>query len=184
MYPPRLKWYDYRWRGCYFVTIVSADRSRSFARQSGYSLELTAAGRIIDATWAEIPGHFRHVTVDAFVVMPDHVHGIVVLHGMPRTPSRQNLVAAGSLSAIVRSFKSASTRRINAARGLAVPVWQYRYYDSIIRDREHLRNVRRYIANNPRKWIRAHGGDRGCVHGSGCGRSDAAPATSDFTDPS
>lgn len=151
----RLGWYDYRWSGWYFITAVTHERQPVFAERQGTDLTLTNLGRLVDHVWAEIPRHFRHVSIDAFVIMPDHIHGIVVLHGVPRSPAAAGLrVSSGSLAAVVRSFKAAVSRRAGDHELHTGLLWQRNYFERIIRDERSLIRVRQYIADNPAEWLR------------------------------
>ena len=104
--------------------------------------------------------HFAHVELDVSVVMPNHIHGIIILnesvgatHASPLRNARGIGQVPGSLSAIVGSFKSASSRRINQLRGTpGTPVWQRGFYDHVIRNDEDLARIREYIATNPLRW--------------------------------
>src|SRR5690606_792871 len=97
----RLPDYDYTSQGWYFVTICIAGRRRLLASVRNDRLVPTAAGGIVERTWREMPDHFYGVRLDAFVVMPDHLHGIVVLEGDDDN-------APPALSTVVGSFKSAA----------------------------------------------------------------------------
>jgi putative transposase len=113
-----------------------------------------------------IPDHFPHVLLDEFVVMPNHVHGIIVImpthavgatHASPLqnddTPTRPRGPQRQSVGSIVGSFKSAATKRINEQRGTpGAPVWQRDYFEHIIRNDESLNRIREYILNNPLQW--------------------------------
>ena len=112
-----------------------------------------------------IPVHVPDVELDAFIVMPNHMHGIIVIqqpsdvgaqHAAPLPQEDDNsprVVRPRSLSAIVRSFKSAASREINALRGTpAAPVWQRNYYERIIRNEREMHAIRGYIMNNPYRW--------------------------------
>ncbi|HLO50578.1 MAG TPA: transposase, partial [Kamptonema sp.] len=93
------------------------------------------------------PKHHRHVQLDSFVVMPNHLHGIIIL--TDETGEKHH-----ELSEIIRGFKTFSSRRINQMRRLrGVSVWQRDYYDRILRCEESLPNIRQYIENNPQKWV-------------------------------
>ena len=147
-------------------------------------MRLSSAGRVASQCWRDIPKHFPRVTLDVSVVMPDHVHGIVVIgkspdqrnvgaqHAAPlHSPARplstrparalstrraSLRVAAGSLGAIVRAFKSATTKRINERRGTpGKQVWQRNYYDRVIRSDDELYRARRYILTNPDRWSKS-----------------------------
>jgi REP element-mobilizing transposase RayT len=93
----------------------------------------------------------RHIGLDAFVVMPNHIHGIVLLEGEPAAirPGKAAGPRRGSLGSFVGSFKAAVTRRAS----LSHPVWQRNYYEHIIRSEASLNAIREYIANNPANWM-------------------------------
>jgi len=149
----RLHGRDYSAPGTYLVTICAC--SHLFGRVQTGEMILTRFGKIAGECWTDLPNHFSHVRLDAFVVMPDHVHGILVLGRRSARPSAIGRIGAGSLGAVVRSFKSAVTARINSERG-ARPggIWQRNYFDQIIRSRADLDRVRRYIRDNPFRWDR------------------------------
>lgn len=158
----RLSGYRYTRRGWYFITICTADRVRMLAHLRRNSLELTSAGRIVADAWADLPARFPHIVIDAFVVMLDHIHGIIVIRGRPQSTIRRTLrthrgSVPGSLPAIVQGFKSMSTRRIRSDVDRKVRVWQRNYYERIIRDDEAIAAIRRYIGGNPAKWIARYG---------------------------
>ena len=160
----RLPHYDYSQAGAYFVTICSHNRAVIFGKVIEDSVKLSPVGEIVKDVWEEIPPHFVQVELDGFVVMPNHMHGIIWIkedssirvgaqHAAPLPKTNRLNVKPGSLSAIVRSFKSAATKRINAIGSDACErVWQRNYYEHIIRDDEDLNNHRRYILDNPLKW--------------------------------
>jgi REP element-mobilizing transposase RayT len=104
---------------------------------------------------AGLPQHFVRVTLDAMVIMPDHLHGIIVIgeapdiHASPKALSA-NGTRPDSLAAMIQNFKSISTRRVNQLRNMAgSSLWQRNYYERIIRDEAELIAVRRYIVTNP-----------------------------------
>lgn len=158
----RLSGYRYTRRGWYFITMCTADRVRMLARLRRNALELTAAGRIVADAWADLPSRFPHIAIDAFVVMPDHIHGIIVIRRRPQSTIRGTLRThrgsiPGSLPAIVQAFKSMSTRRIRSEVDRNARVWQRNYYERIVRDDDAITAIRRYIVNNPAKWIARYG---------------------------
>lgn len=131
----RLPGYDYTSPGAYFVTVCTYRRAVLFAEAPAIDA--------VQACWIEIPSHFP-VELDAFVVMPNHVHGILVY-------SRAG--HARPLPAVVGSFKSAVARSINLLRGTqGEPVSQRGYYDRVVRDERELEALREYISNNPASW--------------------------------
>ncbi|MCP9448369.1 MAG: hypothetical protein NNA22_12480 [Nitrospira sp.] len=157
----RLKGYDYSQAGAYFITIVTQDRACLFGDGVGGEIRLNGLGEIVRQEWLRT-GHIRpNVELDAFVVMPNHVHGIIVLHGdgrgtlqrAPTTVERFGKPTSNTIPTIVRLFKSATTKRINERRGTpGAPIWQRNYYEHIIRDDESLNRIRQYIAENPLRW--------------------------------
>ena len=167
----RLKGHDYSQPGAYFVTICTRDQECLFGHVVNGEMRLNDAGEIAQRCWEEIPRHFPLVELDAFVVMPNHVHGIIVIQGRGEasvplhvskerpgsdaSPLRQrpNGTQPGSLSAIVQNFKYISTRRMNAARSTpGTPVWQRGFYEHVVRDEEELRAIREYVLGNPARW--------------------------------
>jgi REP element-mobilizing transposase RayT len=161
----RLRTFDYASSGAYFITSCAHQRECTFGQVLEGRMECNDVGNIILETWNAIPGHFSSVTLDEFVVMPNHIHGIVQIGYGPAVGAQhaaplhgavpRSNVAPGSLGAIVRSFKSAVTKRINDSRGTpGLPVWQRNYHDRVIRDDRELNAVRDYIASNPANWSR------------------------------
>jgi len=168
----RLRGYDYAAPGAYFVTIVTHGRSTWFGEVADGAVGLNPIGQITQEVWEGLPNHYEHVQVDAFVVMPNHVHGIIVLTadvgaglkpapttGLGRTPPGLGPARTGDtprrhgLPEIVRAFKTFSARHINALRHTpGQPVWQRNYYEHIIRDEDALNRIRQYIAENPLRW--------------------------------
>ena len=175
----RLPAYDYGRPGAYFITVCAHKRQCLFGDVIDTQVQLTGFGEIVRRCWSAIPVHFPGVAVDAFVVMPNHVHGILIIldalqvgaqHAVPlRTPEggharssapapSPNLRAFGqmaprSLPSIVRAFKSASTRQINQARRTpGGQVWQRNFHEHVIRGEDDLRSIRRYIQENPQSW--------------------------------
>lgn len=151
----RLRGYDYSQAGEYFVTICAKDREQIFGRIDADRMVLNGFGEIVASCWRDLPNHYACVQTDEFVVMPNHVHGILVI-------TESNLVGEGSepsptrrypLSEIVRSFKTFSARRINELRRTpGLSVWQRNYFEHIIRDDRSLERIREYIASNPERW--------------------------------
>jgi REP element-mobilizing transposase RayT len=119
-------------------------------------------GAVARQCWIDIPLHSPHVGLDEFVVMPNHVHGILVINSEFVAAGNANMPAerfsrpvSGSIPTIVRSYKSATTKLIHGRRGYAgFPVWQRNYYEHVIRNQEELAALRQYIVDNPRAWLR------------------------------
>ena len=160
----RLQGYDYSFPGYYFITICTKGRICRFGEIKNGEMHLSQAGKIVEQCWHEIPVHFQNVRLDEFVVMPNHVHGIVVIRGNDiqeknlndnvgkrhafSLPKRQHQ----KLPNIIGSFKSAVTKNV---RHLAIETnfaWQTSYHDHIIRTENALANIRDYIFHNPLQW--------------------------------
>ncbi len=146
----RLPHHDYGGPGTYFVTVVSANRDCLFSHQRFYS--------IIELCWAALPTHFRNTALDAWIVMPNHLHALLGIEcdepGNASASGGQPFrLQAASLGAIIGNFKSVSARRINTVRRTpGVAVWQRNYYERIVRDEPELQRIREYIATNPARW--------------------------------
>ncbi len=165
----RLKGWDYRWEGYYFITISCQNHDSYFGTVVNGKVVLSRMGLIAKKYWREIFRRYSVVGNDSFVIMPNHMHGIIKLKYRPELVAAQHSVApqyiAGerkripgpqskSISAIVRSYKAAVSRY--AARENIVFQWQKRFHDRIIRDERELYNKRKYIQNNPHRWQQSH----------------------------
>jgi len=135
----RLADYDYSRAGAYFVTLCAVDRKCLFGEVVADEMRLNQIGSVVVSCWGEIPKHFPNVTLDEFAVMPNHLHGILLLAGHARP-----------LPVIVGSFKSAVSRLAG------FPVWQRSYWDRIIRSEAELNQARRYTWENPSRWSTDH----------------------------
>ena len=177
----RLRGYDYTQAGAYFVTICTQDRPALFGGIDGGALRLNDAGHMVERWWDELNRKFPSVVTDAFVVMPDHVHGIIVIAapgeginagdaggdsgagGYVNPPLRDDIVDTNgvSLSTIIQWFKIMTTteyiRHVKQSGWMPFNrrVWQRNYYERIIRDQRQLEATRRYIASNPARLVEA-----------------------------
>lgn len=158
----RLRGWDYRDGGAYFVTVATHNRAYLFGEVVNGAMVASDFGRIAAEEWERTAQLRPYVRLDAFVVMPNHVHGIVWILGVetPRVgaqrrcaPTATPNVLPRSLGAIVRGFKSAVAKRINQIRDTpGAPVWQRNYYEHIVRNERELNAIRKYIQNNPANW--------------------------------
>ena len=154
---PRLAGYDYRLSGGYFLTICTYDKQCLFGRIDNDRMILNRAGIIVRDEWLKSAQIRQEITLDDYVVMPNHIHGIVFISRHPNISSRSiakpSGYAAKSLSSFVVGFKSAATRRINELKGTkGTKVWQRNYYEHIIRNEEDHSRIKHYIRENPVKW--------------------------------
>ncbi|VAX33109.1 FIG00557961: hypothetical protein [hydrothermal vent metagenome] len=148
----RLKGYDYAQNGAYFVTICIKNKECILGEILDGKIFVSDIGERIQSVWNVLPEHYPHVELDQFVVMPNHMHGIVVIlndKGEATPPLRKC-----TLGQIVAYFKYQTTKQINQICNTpGVPVWQRNYFDRIIRNEAELTHIRRYIVNNPLKWL-------------------------------
>ena len=160
----RLKGYDYSQSGYYFVAICTKDRKEWFGRVDGDEMHLSEFGEIARNFWAEITGHFKYVGLDEFSVMPNHVHGILIIEdnlvGNAYMRSQEGNAFMHSLQdrtkmllpKVIQQYKASVTRKINALKDGVNFGWQKSFYDHVIRNDKSLDNLRQYITNNPLKW--------------------------------
>lgn len=150
----RLDNFDYRSPGAYFVTICTQNRRHILGKVVAEEIHLSWQGQIAIDCWQELPAHFPHLELDEFVIMSNHIHGIlwIVETRMPQQNSSAG-PKAGSLEVILRSFKSAVTKRVNEFNQTSgAGFWQRSFYDHILRDEGDLDQHRKYILENPIRW--------------------------------
>ena len=163
----RLQCYDYSWRGSYFVTICTHNRTCLFGSIRNGELELFDQGKIVAQAWTEIPIHFPFVRSGEYVVMPNHFHGLLYIENEPNKPDSEKTDKAclvptipnrfghpgtGSLSTIIGAFKAASTREIHKIYPEVGFIWQSRFQEHIIRDEHDFNTHMQYIIDNPSNW--------------------------------
>ena len=161
----RLPGYDYSQPGAYFVTICTAGRECVFGEVNieKQSFRPSRLGELVIECWGLIPVHFPFVKLDAFVLMPNHSHGILQIIDSHEGETNNLEVTVrteafgkpvrGSIPTIIRSFKSAVSRRFADERlGTIRPVWQRNYYERVIRSECDRDDVRKYILENLAKW--------------------------------
>jgi REP element-mobilizing transposase RayT len=150
---PRLKGYDYSLAGAYFVTICTLEKVCLFGEIANGMMQLNPSGEIVTTVWVDLPAHYPYVHLDEFIIMPNHVHGILFLSNQRRDRFRNLSLQQHGLSEIIRGFKTWSAKRVNKGLGkTGTPIWQRSFYDRIIRDQEELLRIQEYIFNNPIKW--------------------------------
>jgi putative transposase len=181
----RLVNYNYAANGWYFITVCTGDRNPFFGnvntslveRRNFASLQLSAIGEIAQNCWADIPNHFDYTYIDTYVIMPNHIHGIIIIdrpnqinkNTPPKNVETRNFASLqqptepidqsnqfgplkqGSLQAIIHAYKSAVTRQCRK-NGYDSFAWQPRFYEHIIRTDDSLERIRQYIINNPAQW--------------------------------
>lgn len=168
----RMKGYDYSQNGLYFITICTDNRSNFFGKCVNEEMILSDIGKIAEQFWQEIPLHFPFIILDAFIAMPNHVHGILEISwniedksmnenysvktqnfaSLQPNGNYKNKFGAQSknLSSVIRGFKAGVKK--HATINNIYFNWQSRFYDRIIRNDVELNKIREYIQNNPRMW--------------------------------
>jgi len=163
----RLKGYDYSEAGAYFVTIVTQGRAALFGEVVNGEMRLNRYGEIVQKWWEDIPQHFANVETGAFVIMPNHVHGIIIISDgrrgtvpvpqdeeTPKTGGETPPLRKPTLGKVVAYFKYQSTKEINALRGgPAAKIWQRNYYEHILRNPSEMATIASYILSNPGHWL-------------------------------
>jgi putative transposase len=153
----RLRYYNYANPGAYFVTICTKDRIPLLGDIIEGDMRLSDCGRIVDQEWKISAKIRREITLDAFVLMPNHIHGIIFINESDVGATGGSPVRSGprqhSLASFLSGFKSVTTKRINDSRQTpGTPVWQRNYYEHVIRNEDSLHRIREYIATNPQRW--------------------------------
>jgi putative transposase len=158
----RLQGYDYSRQGAYFVTLCTTNRECLFGEIVDGKLMLNEYGQIVNEEWLNTALVRPSVELDEYVVMPNHLHGIIVLTDTDRVGATRRVAPSayppkgpitGSIGAIIAQFKAVSTKRINRLRSVrGVRVWQRNYFEHIIRNERSLNQIREYIQNNPLLW--------------------------------
>jgi len=152
----RLREYDYSQPGYYFVTICVYEHAELFGKINNNEMILNEYGAIASIYWQEIPKHYPNVELDKWVIMPNHVHGIIIISDDTRDVGTEQCSVPTtkrvSLSQIVKSFKNVTTKQIRSEFSNVNFAWQRSFYDHVIRDEIALYKIREYIINNPAMW--------------------------------
>ncbi len=151
----RLSTFDYAQSAAYFLTICTDNRRPLLGRIVDGAFVESELGRIVRENWVSISTFHPDVWVDEFVVMPNHLHGILIFGRKPHPHVQLNQyqsVKPGSLPSIMRSFKACVTKQAKTVDLALESLWQRSYYEHILRSDKALAQAREYIVNNPLKW--------------------------------
>lgn len=160
----RLKGYDYCHDGAYFITICTKEMIHYFGEIKSGRMNLSGIGKIAENFWKEIPNHFPSIILDKYIIMPNHIHGILILNSQPvQTPcmgvseespdqkqANKKAWKSNSIGSIINQYKRICTFTIKK-EGFDF-AWDTRFHDHIIRGGFELNRIRKYIKNNPKKW--------------------------------
>lgn len=133
------------------MTICTKEKEDILGKINGETMVLNNLGRIVRECWLDLPNHYRNCRLHEFVIMPNHVHGIIEIVGAGLQPARSSSTHA-SLSEIVRAFKTFSSRTINQKYPDGLFQWQRSFHDRVIRDKGELAAIGRYIVENSQHW--------------------------------
>jgi putative transposase len=151
--PKRLETYNYSRQGYYYITICTYNRVETFGKIEDNKMVLNEYGDIAKKSWLDLPNHHKNMKLDEFIIMPNHVHGIISLtvgSGPARTFTKYK--NTNNLSIIIGSYKSSVSRQINKLDHNKFR-WQRSFHENIIRTSDlSLYNIRKYIMNNPLNW--------------------------------
>lgn len=142
----RYKGFDYSNAGYYFVTVCTQNSkytlSHIISHGENAAVKLTEVGEIVNDVWNTLPQHYDKVKTEDFVIMPNHIHGIIVIENG----------SSKNLSDIIKLFKQITTKKCREKFGSNFELWQRSFYDEIMESEEHYYNVKWYITCNPRNW--------------------------------
>ena len=154
----RLKNWDYTRDGRYFITICTSGRENLLGIIENGIINLNQNGRIVEQCWFDLPNHYSNLLLDAFVVMPNHIHGIMIIDnkivetGFKPVSTQSNIKTHGIFE-FVRALKTFSSRGMNNLENTAGKQrWQTRFHDHIIHDEQEFKRIQQYIYNNPSSW--------------------------------
>jgi len=167
----RLSKWDYSSPGYYFVTICTINKTNYFGNIENGKMILSDIGWVAEKYWQEIPNHFLQIKLDEFIIMPNHVHGIIRIinkynidsvetcHGMSlqnkkihKQYNKFSQPISGSIPMIINHYKGTCTRAIRQLPNPFIFHWQSRYHDRVIRNEIELNIIQKYIKNNPKNW--------------------------------
>ena len=150
----RLASWDYRWAGVYHVTLCTLGRVCWFGEITGGQVALSREGNVIAQEWSSIPQIGPHVLLDEWIVMPDHLHGILIFKNRPTPVPREEGTdkLPLSLGELISQVKSRATKKIRWDLKRPRFAWQERFHDTILREPADLERVREYIRTNPARW--------------------------------
>jgi len=163
----RLQGYDYSQAGAYFVTICTQNKECLFGEIENGKMRLNDAGKMARKYWDDIPAHFPNVTPDVFVVMPNHIHGILFIadapvgakNVSPIQPHKRPHGTSKTIGSVIRGFKIGVTKWMRQSHGRNIfrpnnlhVVWQRNYYEHIISNNDEMNRISEYVINNPVQW--------------------------------
>ena len=152
----RLSGYDYSLAGAYFITICVKKRQSLLGKIVSNQMQLNHYGKIIENSWEWLSYAYDYIELDEWIIMPNHLHGIIIISANCRGGSRTAPTAESKikpLGRLIGAFKTTSTKQIIFIRKTAgIPFWQRNFYEHVIRDDDSLNRIREYKVTNPSRW--------------------------------
>ncbi len=151
----RLKSYDYSQSGCYFITVCTKFRRKVLSDVSCINeIVPTTTGQSVINSWNRINHIYENIKTDCFCLMPNHIHGIIIIRNQSVNVSEEERGNRSSLHDVVKALKSVTTREFNASvtEQEKNNLWQLSFYDEVIKNIDMLHDVRKYINENPKMW--------------------------------
>ena len=156
----RLQGYDYAKAGAYFVTVVTQDRLCLFGEVVDGEARLNEAGWLVADTWRWLETRYPFVVLDEYVVMPNHMHGLLAILDEDGDAGDSRIAPAGEggagrkdLGSLIGAFKTVAVKRVNVAHGASGRrLWRRNFYDRVVRSEEDMDRIRAYIRDNPLRW--------------------------------
>ncbi len=152
----RLAEFNYSQPGWYYLTLCCHGRQHRFGQVDESKMVLNDAGIQTENCWRQIPRHFPHAVLDTFVIMPNHVHGIIRIVGANNHSPKGRSGTSRTIGSMVRGFKYGVSDWFRQ-HGEYSPIWQRNYWERIIRDEKGLQRIRQYITDNPKNWMSCRG---------------------------
>lgn len=146
----RLQNWDYTSDGSYYITLCTKNRLPILGRIEKGEMILNEFGRIVEECWFDLKNHYHNLKLDTFVIMPDHIHGIMIIDNSVPVST---IKTRHGIFEFVRAFKTFSSRRMNELENTPGKTrWQSRFHDHIIRDEREFIRIQQYIRDNPLSW--------------------------------
>jgi|SRR3990167_2945264 len=153
----RLTGYNYDNTGYYFVTICTKNRINHFGKIEDKKMCLNKYGQAVEKFWRQIPKYYNNVTINSFIIMPNHIHGIIIINDNSNAVGTEQcsvptIPKIGLLSKIIKSFKNVTTKYLHQNFNDYEFQWQRSFYDHIIQNDKSLNAIKQYIIDNPKRW--------------------------------
>ena len=148
----RLEGYDYSRPGQYFVTVCIKDKECILGDVQNDIMIENKIGKIVRKVYSDIPNYYKNIKLDEFIIMPNHIHSIIIITKYIKNINENKKTHFGLLSKVIKSFKEATTRELKEKFSYTSLAWQRSFYDHIIRNEKSYFRIKKYIRENPENW--------------------------------